>query len=66
MDKSSAKGSGNNYDCTPDEYASRAANPNSMGGHGQPAGRDTEDAQRRDSNHPQGSGNHRPGIETAG
>lgn len=54
------------YGCSPDELAKKAANPDSMGGHGQPNGRYQEDAQERDSNHPQGSGNHRPGIETSG
>lgn len=55
---------GNKYDCTPEEYASRAANPDSMGGHGQPIGRDTEEPQERDSNHPQGT-NERAGLPSA-
>lgn len=64
MDKDNDMHGKNKYDCTPDEYARRAANPDSMGKM-QENGRDTESPQMRDRNHPQGSGNHRPGIETA-
>jgi hypothetical protein len=38
-----------------------AANPNSMGDHGQPNGRPTEAPQERDSNHPMGT-NKRAGL----
>ena len=56
-----------NYDARVDDLARKAANPNEMGDCMKPTnGTPMEDPQMRDMNHPQGSGNHRPGIETAG
>lgn len=54
-----------NYSNRCEELARNAANPDAMGGHGQPNGRPTDEPEERDSNHPQGSGNHRPGITTS-
>ncbi len=42
-------------------YAKNAANPNDLGGHGQPVGRPMEAPQTRDMNHPQGT-NERAGL----
>lgn len=56
--------------CSPEEYARKAGNPNSMGGNGQPSGRPTEPPQERDSNHPQGTneraGHPGPSRDTGG
>lgn len=49
-----------NY-CDCEELARRAANPESMGGFGQPTGRPTETPQERDMNHPEGT-NERAGL----
>lgn len=49
---------GYNYPTSSDEYCRKAANPNSMGGHGQPNGRPMEPRQENDSNHPQGGDSH--------
>ena len=43
------------------DYASKAANPNSMGDHGCPTGRPSRPDQGRDSNHPAGT-NSRAGL----
>lgn len=48
-----------------EELARKAAMPDSMGGHGQPDGRPMDAPETNDSNHPPGSGNHRPGITTS-
>ncbi len=45
------------------EYEKMAANPDKMGGHGQPNGRPMEAPQERDSNHPMGT-DKRAGLPT--
>lgn len=59
-------GMNDNYDDRCEDLAKKAADPKSMGGHGQPQGRPSDEPEERDQNHPKGSGNHRAGIETAG
>lgn len=44
-----------------EEYEKMAANPNAMGGHGQPTGRPVRPPEQRDSNHPIGT-NERAGL----
>lgn len=50
------------FDDRCEDLVKKAANPDSMGGHGQPTGRPDAGREENDSNHPQGGSSKAPDV----